>query len=277
MLVGFQGSSRRRGRWHAHPVRARPWRLRTRRQPGHVHRGAAGAGGQVPHRRRTAGRRDRRRGAQALEGLQPGARVRVVVGTRSGDARHRHATRLRHRPRRRDFHRDEDRARARWMPASPAASTPSAIRPSSTRAPTSSCCCAPIAASPPWQRIKPFFGLRPRHFKPVMPGVLEPRTGLSMGEHCEQMAKTWKIPRAEQDALANAQSRERRRRLEARLLQRPGGERLPGPQDGQQRARRQHGREARLAASRRSTGAAARARSPPAIPRRSPMARPRCC
>jgi acetyl-CoA C-acetyltransferase len=45
--------------------------------------------------------------------------------------------------------------------------------------------------------------LRPRHFKPVMPGVLEPRTGLSMGEHCEQMAKTWKISRADQDALAN--------------------------------------------------------------------------
>jgi acetyl-CoA C-acetyltransferase len=37
----------------------------------------------------------------------------------------------------------------------------------------------------------------------VMPGVLEPRTGLSMGEHCEQMAKTWKITRAEQDELAN--------------------------------------------------------------------------
>jgi len=53
------------------------------------------------------------------------------------------------------------------------------------------------------QRIAPFFSIRPRHFKPVMPGVLEPRTGLSMGEHCEQMAKTWKIPRAEQDALAN--------------------------------------------------------------------------
>jgi len=54
------------------------------------------------------------------------------------------------------------------------------------------------------QRITPFFGLRPKHFKPVMPGVLEPRTGLSMGEHCEQMAKTWKISRADQDALANA-------------------------------------------------------------------------
>jgi acetyl-CoA C-acetyltransferase len=53
------------------------------------------------------------------------------------------------------------------------------------------------------QRITPFLGIRPRHFKPVMPGVLEPRTGLSMGEHCEQMAKTWKISRAEQDELAN--------------------------------------------------------------------------
>jgi acetyl-CoA C-acetyltransferase len=53
------------------------------------------------------------------------------------------------------------------------------------------------------QRVGPFFGIRPRHFKPVMPGVSEPRTGLSMGEHCEQMAKTWKIARADQDALAN--------------------------------------------------------------------------
>ncbi len=35
--------------------------------------------------------------------------------------------------------------------------------------------------------------------------------------------------------------------LGARLLQRPGGQRIPGPQDGQQRARRQHRREARRA------------------------------
>jgi acetyl-CoA C-acetyltransferase len=53
------------------------------------------------------------------------------------------------------------------------------------------------------QKIAPFLGLRPKHFKPVMPGVLEPRTGLSMGDHCEQMAKTWQISRADQDALAN--------------------------------------------------------------------------
>jgi acetyl-CoA C-acetyltransferase len=52
------------------------------------------------------------------------------------------------------------------------------------------------------QRVGPFFGLRPQHLKPVMPGVVEPRTGLSMGQHCEQMVKTWKIPREAQDQLA---------------------------------------------------------------------------
>jgi acetyl-CoA C-acetyltransferase len=52
------------------------------------------------------------------------------------------------------------------------------------------------------ERIKPWFGLRPRHFKPVLPGVNEPRTGMSMGQHCERMARTWQIGRAEQDELA---------------------------------------------------------------------------
>lgn len=51
-------------------------------------------------------------------------------------------------------------------------------------------------------RIAPFFALRPRDFRPVMPAVVEPRTGLSMGEHCEQMAKTWGITREAQDQLA---------------------------------------------------------------------------
>src|SRR5580658_2219229 len=53
-----------------------------------------------------------------------------------------------------------------------------------------------------WQRIAPFFGLRPRHFKPVLPAVIEPRTGLSMGQSTELMAKQWHIARAEQDQLA---------------------------------------------------------------------------
>jgi acetyl-CoA C-acetyltransferase len=53
-------------------------------------------------------------------------------------------------------------------------------------------------------RIAPFLGMRPRHFKPVFPGVSEPRTGLSMGQHTERMARNWEISRAEQDALALA-------------------------------------------------------------------------
>jgi acetyl-CoA C-acetyltransferase len=53
-----------------------------------------------------------------------------------------------------------------------------------------------------WQRLAPFFGLRPRHFKPVLPAVIEPRTGLSMGQSAELMAKQWSIARADQDQLA---------------------------------------------------------------------------
>lgn len=52
------------------------------------------------------------------------------------------------------------------------------------------------------EKVSPWFGLRPKHFKPVTPGVAEPRTGLSMGQSCEQMAKHWGIKRAEQDQLA---------------------------------------------------------------------------
>jgi acetyl-CoA C-acetyltransferase len=52
------------------------------------------------------------------------------------------------------------------------------------------------------QRIRPWFGLRPRNLRPVLPGVTEPRTGLSMGESTELMVKTWGITRAEQDQLA---------------------------------------------------------------------------
>jgi acetyl-CoA C-acetyltransferase len=51
-------------------------------------------------------------------------------------------------------------------------------------------------------RIGPWLGLRPNHFRPVLPGIAEPRTGLSMGESTELMVKTWDIGRAEQDQLA---------------------------------------------------------------------------
>ncbi len=53
-----------------------------------------------------------------------------------------------------------------------------------------------------WQRLSPWFGLRPSHFKPALPAVVEPRTGLSMGQSTELMSKQWHITRAEQDQLA---------------------------------------------------------------------------
>jgi acetyl-CoA C-acetyltransferase len=52
------------------------------------------------------------------------------------------------------------------------------------------------------ERLKPWFGLRPADFKPGTPGVVEPRTGMSMGDHCELMAQEWNVGRAEQDQLA---------------------------------------------------------------------------
>lgn len=53
-------------------------------------------------------------------------------------------------------------------------------------------------------RLRAFRGFSPRELKPEFPGVGEPRTGKSMGQHCELMAQEWQIPRAEQDALAAA-------------------------------------------------------------------------
>ena len=38
--------------------------------------------------------------------------------------------------------------------------------------------------------------------KPSFPGVAEPRTGKSMGDHCELMAREWNISREDQDQLA---------------------------------------------------------------------------
>jgi acetyl-CoA C-acetyltransferase len=52
------------------------------------------------------------------------------------------------------------------------------------------------------QRLRPWLGLRMRHLRPVLPGIAEPRTGLSMGESAELMVKTWGISRADQDQLA---------------------------------------------------------------------------
>jgi acetyl-CoA C-acetyltransferase len=52
------------------------------------------------------------------------------------------------------------------------------------------------------QRVGPWLKLRPKHFKPVLPAVVEPRTGLSMGQSTEGMARQWQISREDQDKLA---------------------------------------------------------------------------
>ncbi len=51
-------------------------------------------------------------------------------------------------------------------------------------------------------RITPLFRIRPKHFKPELPSVTEPRTGLSMGESTELTAKEWDVQRDHQDQLA---------------------------------------------------------------------------
>lgn len=54
------------------------------------------------------------------------------------------------------------------------------------------------------QKLRPWLGLRPRHFRPGLVDVNEPRTSLSMGQSMEITAREWQIGREEQDALAMA-------------------------------------------------------------------------
>ena len=51
-------------------------------------------------------------------------------------------------------------------------------------------------------KLRVFKGLSPRELAPQPPNVAEPRTGLTMGQHCELMAREWKIPREAQDRFA---------------------------------------------------------------------------
>ncbi len=52
------------------------------------------------------------------------------------------------------------------------------------------------------QRLKILRGIGVSELKPVPPANGEPRTLLSMGQHCERMAREWTIGRDEQDLLA---------------------------------------------------------------------------
>ncbi len=53
-------------------------------------------------------------------------------------------------------------------------------------------------------KLAAFKGFHLRELKPDFPAVAEPRTGKSMGDHCEDMAKQWNISRDSQDEFAVA-------------------------------------------------------------------------
>ncbi|MER7070486.1 acetyl-CoA C-acetyltransferase [Terrabacter sp. NPDC000476] len=57
------------------------------------------------------------------------------------------------------------------------------------------------------ERVKALAGLRPGHLVPSVPENVEPRTGLSMGEHMALTTAQWGITRAAQDELAAASHR----------------------------------------------------------------------
>jgi len=59
-------------------------------------------------------------------------------------------------------------------------------------------------ARTPQEKIAAFKGFNLGELTPIAPSTQEPRTGLSMGEHCELMARQWSIPREAQDELALA-------------------------------------------------------------------------
>jgi acetyl-CoA C-acetyltransferase len=52
------------------------------------------------------------------------------------------------------------------------------------------------------QKVGVFKGINLGELAPVVPSTQEPRTGLSMGQHCEIMAREWGITREDQDKLA---------------------------------------------------------------------------
>ncbi len=52
------------------------------------------------------------------------------------------------------------------------------------------------------QKLKAIFSFSANDLVPNFPAVVEPRTGLSMGQHCELMVQEWKISREAQDELA---------------------------------------------------------------------------
>ena len=81
------------------------------------------------------------------------------------------------------------------------------------------------------------------------PSVANRATGKSMGEHCEEMAKQWNIARADQDRIALDSHQRAVEAMAQGILRRPR-DRGRGHGEGRHPARRQLGREARVAEAR---------------------------
>jgi acetyl-CoA C-acetyltransferase len=114
-------------------------------------------------------------------------------------------------------------APGRSRPASAAVRTPPPTCRSSTARRCARACWPPTAQDHQGDKLAAFKGFRFSELKPEFPGVAEPRTGKSMGQHCEDMAKEWNISRDSQDELGGVLAPQAGRRLRARLLRRPGG------------------------------------------------------
>ena len=52
------------------------------------------------------------------------------------------------------------------------------------------------------ERLSRILKIRIKDWKPVLPNIVEPRTGMSMGQHTEKMVQAWGISREAQDQLA---------------------------------------------------------------------------
>jgi acetyl-CoA C-acetyltransferase len=59
-------------------------------------------------------------------------------------------------------------------------------------------------AGTPLDRLKAWGGLRPGHLVPQIPRTVEPRTGMSMGEHQAVTTSLWQVSRESQDELSAA-------------------------------------------------------------------------
>lgn len=59
-------------------------------------------------------------------------------------------------------------------------------------------------AKTPLDRLRAWGGLRPGHLVPQTPRIVEPRTGMSMGEHQAVSTALWQVSRESQDELAAA-------------------------------------------------------------------------